>query len=134
MPKTRRRRQSGGELPFFGSSFDSFFGSDKNKVNEEAELKKETENIKANMDRLKRKLEAYERKMTKLESFLTHYQDLATKALKMHSMYEGVLHTLEGKDEDEEDEDDDDLGSLEEDIEPEELAKNESSVNDSAVD
>ena len=132
MPKTRRRRQSGGELPFFGSTFDSLFGSDKNKVNEEAELKKETENIQNNMDRLKRKLEAYERKMTKLESFLTHYQDLATKSLKMHAMYEGVLHTLQGKDEEEED-DDDDLGSMmDEDLE--EPVKREASVDDSAVD
>lgn len=128
MPKTRRRRQSGGELPFF----DSLFGSDKKKVDEEAELKKETENIQNNMDRLKRKLEAYERKMTKLESFLSHYQDLATKSLKMHAMYEGVLRTLQGKEEEEDDEDEDDLGSMmDEDIE---APKREASVEDSAVD
>ena len=130
MPKTRRRRQSGGELPFFGNTtFDSWFTSDKNKVNEEVELKKETDNIKNNMDRLKRKLEAYERKMTKLESFLAHYQDLATKALKMHSMYEGVLHTLQGEDSSDEEEEDD-FGSMDDMEEP---AQSETSVEDSAV-
>ena len=126
MNKTRRK-QHGGELPFFGNnSITSWLNPDKSKVNEEAELNKETENIKNTMDRLKRKLEAYERKMTKLESLLTYYQDLATKALKMHDMYEGVLNTLQGTEEEREEEEDD-LGSDEE----LDLTK---SVDDSAVD
>ena len=124
MAAKTRRRQHGGELPFFGNnSLTAWFSPEKNKVNEEAELEKETANIKNTMDRLKRKLEAYERKMTKLESLLAYYQDLATKALKMHSMYEGVLTTLQGGEEPEEE----DLGS------DEELDLPETSVEDSAV-
>ena len=127
MNKTRRK-QHGGELPFFGNnSLTSWLTPDKSKVNEEAELNKETANIKNTMDRLKRKLEAYERKMTKLEALLTYYQDLATKALKMHAMYEGVLNTLQGT-EDEPEEEEDDLGS------DEELDLPSKSVEDSAVD
>ena len=126
MNKTRRK-QHGGELPFFGNnSLTSWLTPDKNKVNEEAELNKETENIKNTMDRLKRKLEAYERKMTKLESLLTYYQDLATKALKMHDMYEEVLNTLQGTEEEREEEED--LGS------DEDLDLPSKSVEDSAVD
>ena len=130
MSNKTRRRQHGGNLPFFDKPMTSWFSNDQQgKVNEKAELDKEMGHLSNGMDRLKRKLEAYERKMTYFEKQLSYYQDLATNALKMHEIYENGLAALRGQ-QDEADEEEDEEEPYDE------MAEGESrgaSIEDSAV-
>jgi hypothetical protein len=131
MSNRTRRRQHGGNLPFFDKPMTSWFSSEQGKVNEKAELDKEIGHLTSGMDRLKRKLEAYERKMTYFEKQLSYYQDLATNALKMHEIYENGLAALRGEQHEEEDEEEDDEEPYEEDLPEDESAG--ASIEDSAV-
>ena len=94
--KKTRRRQSGGNFPFFADD------NPEKGVNEHAELEKEKGHMTAAMVRIRRKLEAYERKLASLAKQTANYEGLTEKYLKMYETYENTRDVLSGKEHEEE--------------------------------
>lgn len=99
--KKTRRRQSGGNFPFFTDDT-----KDKG-TDEHAELEKEKGHMTAAMVRIRRRLEGYERKLASLAKQTATYEGLTEKYLKMYETYESTRDVLSGKEEVVEDLDED---------------------------